>query len=63
MDMASCKLVNCQVKDRDCLEDEKGLDFRPPLEDFAIVDHSNNHVNGHHSNLEHDPGLLGTIGK
>lgn len=62
------ELVNHEVDDDDCLEDEQGLNFLTlviaPIaiaSKFAIRAHTNDHVDGHQGGLEADPALLEAV--
>ena len=58
LDLMACKFVDEQIQNDNCLEYKQTLGFAPAILDPKVGTKSNNHVDGHHGSLEHDPASL-----
>ena len=57
-DQSVVELIDEKVQNDTRLHDKEGLRLAPSWHELAVGANSNNHVDGHHEDLEHNPALL-----
>ena len=62
VDASAGELIDQQVNDDQELADKKRFRFSKAGLEPVVVPDANDHVNGHHGGLKHDPALLDSVG-